>query len=182
MEATDELAAKIYGLVEAVKVDGKLRKGANEATKSIERGEAKLVIVAKDVNPPEVIMHLPLLCKEKDIPFVHVPAKNELGAAAGLPVGTAAVAIALAGDAKRKLDEVLDNIKALEKKPAGKPKEKPKEEKPKEEPKEEPKEVKEEKPEKEAKAEEIKEESKEKLVEKAPKEEVKKEKPKEEEK
>jgi large subunit ribosomal protein L7Ae len=201
VQAEGELATKIYGLVEAVKVDGKLRKGANEATKSIERNEAKLVIIASDVNPPEVIMHLPILCKEKDISFVHVPAKNELGAAAGLPVGTAAVAVALAGDAKRKFDDVLNDLKALDKAPkveipkpllekAAPKEDKPKKEEPKveekpEAPVEEPKPVEEKKEEKpkakpkkapkeEKVEEEIKEEApaKELKVEEAPKEEV----------
>lgn len=183
VQAEGELATKIYGLVEAIKVDGKLRKGANEATKSIERNEAKLVIIAADVNPPEVVMHLPILCKEKGIVFVHVPARNELGAAAGLPVGTAAVAIALGGDAKRKLDEVLNDLKALEKSPKveipkkeePKVEEKPIAEAPKEEPKKE--EVKEEKPKAKPKA------KKAKPKKEAPKEEPKKEeKPVEEEK
>ncbi len=127
VEATEELARKIYGAVEVIKEDGRLRKGANEATKSIERGEAKLVIIASDVNPPEVIMHLPMLCTEKNIPFVHVSSKAELGAAAGLPVGTSAVAIALAGDAKRKLDAILEDLRALTTpKPKAEPKVAPK--------------------------------------------------------
>lgn len=130
VEATGELATKVYNLVEAVKADGRLRKGANEATKSIERGEAKLVISAGDVNPPEVIMHLPMLCREKNIPFVQVPAKAELGAAAGLLVGTSAVAVALAGDAKNKLSAVLEDLEALSRKPAVKAE--PKAEQPKE--------------------------------------------------
>ena len=32
--------------------------------KAIEKGNAKLVAVAKDANPPEVVMHIPMLCEE----------------------------------------------------------------------------------------------------------------------
>ena len=95
-----EKADQAYEAVEIAKATGKIRKGSNEATKAIERGIAKLVVYAKDVQPPEVIMHLPLLCKEKGILCIEVPSKEELGAAAGIDVPTAAIAIVDEGDAK----------------------------------------------------------------------------------
>ncbi len=98
-------AEKAYEAVEVARTTGKIKKGTNEATKAIERGNAKLVVVAKDVNPPEVTMHLPILCKEKKVPFAEVPSKEELGAAAGIQVGTSAVAITDAGEAKDLLSE-----------------------------------------------------------------------------
>jgi len=87
-------------IIELAKKSGKIRKGCNEVTKVIEKGEAKFVVYAKDVTPKEIIMHLPLLCKEKGIKCSEVERKEELGAAAGLPVGTAAVAVIAEGDAK----------------------------------------------------------------------------------
>ena len=95
-----EKADQAYEAVEIAKATGKIRKGSNETTKAIERGIAKLVVYAKDVQPPEVIMHLPLLCKEKGILCIEVPSKEELGAAAGIDVPTAAIAIVDEGDAK----------------------------------------------------------------------------------
>ena len=86
--------------VEAAKTTGKLRKGSNEVTKALERGQAKLVVYAQDVSPKEIILHLPLLAKEKNVPCVEVGTKEELGAAAGLNVGTAAVAVVQEGNAK----------------------------------------------------------------------------------
>ncbi len=90
---------KAYEAVEVAKTTGKIKKGSNEVTKVIERGQAKLVVIAKDVNPPEITMHIPLLCKEKGVPCVEVPTREELGAAAGLQVGTAAVVIMEPGEA-----------------------------------------------------------------------------------
>jgi|TARA_Y100000034_G_scaffold136399_1_gene212618 large subunit ribosomal protein L7Ae len=113
MELTKDIVERIYSLVESVKLDGKLRKGVNEVTKSLERAEAKLVVVASDVNPKDVIMHFPLLAKEKGIMYLEVPSKTELGAAAGLPVPTAAVAVANPGESKKKLDTLITDIKAL---------------------------------------------------------------------
>ncbi len=99
--------AKVLEIVEIARNTGKIRKGANEATKAIEKGDAKLVVYASDVTPKEIVMHLPLLCKEKNIKCVAVSKKEDLGAAAGLGVGTAAVAVVKEGEAKAALEEVL---------------------------------------------------------------------------
>ena len=89
-----------YEAIALAKKTGKIKKGINEVTKILERGQAKFVAIAKDVNPPEIIMHIPPLCEEKNAPLVIVTSKEELGASAGLQVGTTAVAIVQEGDAK----------------------------------------------------------------------------------
>ncbi len=99
------MSEKAYQAIEVAKKSGKLKKGTNEVTKAVEKGQAKLVVVAQDVSPREIVMHIPMLCKEKKIPYVEVPSREELGAAAGLPVSTVAVAIVDAGDAKDLLKE-----------------------------------------------------------------------------
>jgi len=98
--------ARILEAVELARNTGKIRKGANEATKAIEKGDAKLVVYAEDVSPKEVIMHLPLLCKEKNVPCVAVSKKEDLGAAAGLALATAAVAVVKEGDAKSIIEDI----------------------------------------------------------------------------
>jgi len=117
VDVNKESAAQALQLLNEVRIQGKIRKGTNEVTKSVERGEAKLVVIAADVNPPEIVMHLPILCGEKNIPHIFVESKAELGAAAGLPVGTSAVAVANAGDAARKLNEFVDVLKGKMPKP-----------------------------------------------------------------
>ncbi len=96
----------VLEMIEIARETGKLKKGVNEATKAVERGAAKAVIVAEDVDPPEIIMHLEPLCDEKKIAIFRVPSKNELGRAAGLDVSTAAIAITDLGDAKKKMNEL----------------------------------------------------------------------------
>lgn len=91
---------------------GKIKKGVNEVTKSIERQTAKLVAFASDVAPKEIVMHLPLLAKEKGVPCVEVKSREELGAAAGLPVATTAVAVIAEGDAKNILKEIKEELGA----------------------------------------------------------------------
>ncbi|MDD9954009.1 MAG: ribosomal L7Ae/L30e/S12e/Gadd45 family protein [Candidatus Woesearchaeota archaeon] len=87
-------------IIELARKTGKIKKGCNEVTKLIEKGEAKFVAYAADVAPKEIVMHLPLLAKEKDIKCAEVEKKEELGVAAGIVVGTAAVAVVEAGNAK----------------------------------------------------------------------------------
>lgn len=92
-----------YTLIEKAKKTGKIEKGTNEVTKAIERGTAKFVAYAADVEPKEIVQHIPLLCKEKGIPCKEVESKQKLGVAAGLPVSTSSVAVIEAGDGKTEL-------------------------------------------------------------------------------
>lgn len=89
-----------YHILEKVKKTGKIEKGTNEVTKAIERGTAKLVVFASDVNPKEIVAHLAILCKEKGIPCKEVDSKQKLGVSVGLPVATSSVAVINEGDAK----------------------------------------------------------------------------------
>lgn len=91
--------ADIYTIVEKAKRTGKIEKGTNEVTKAIERGTAKLVVYAADVNPKEVVQHLPVLCKEKGIKCVEADSKQKLGISAGLPVATSSIAVIESGEA-----------------------------------------------------------------------------------
>ena len=99
------MSEKAYQAVELANKSGKIKKGINEVTKLVEKGKAKLVLFAGDVSPKEIVMHLPMICKEKKVPCVEVPSRAELGAAAGLPVGTVAVVIVEAGEAKDLIKE-----------------------------------------------------------------------------
>ncbi|MEA3229341.1 MAG: 50S ribosomal protein L7Ae [archaeon] len=110
-----DIAEKVYNGIESVVRSGSIRKGTNEVTKAIERGIAKLVIIAEDVEPEEIVMHLPILSKEKGVPFVFVPTRQELGAACGIPVSTAAVVITDTGKAGKQVDELVSATRELQK-------------------------------------------------------------------
>ena len=83
----------IYLIIEKARKTGKIEKGTNEVTKAIERGMAKLVVYAADVEPKEIVQHLPILCKEKNVPCKEVDNKKKLGIAAGLPVAASSIVI-----------------------------------------------------------------------------------------
>lgn len=95
--------SNVYELIEKARKSGKVEKGANEATKAAERGTAKLVVYAADVDPKQIVQHLPIICKEKNIPCVEADSKKKLGVSVGLGVGCAAIAIISAGDAEKDL-------------------------------------------------------------------------------
>ncbi|RLJ09924.1 MAG: 50S ribosomal protein L7ae [Candidatus Aenigmatarchaeota archaeon] len=114
-EVPKELVSKTYEAVTIAKTTGKVKKGVNETTKTIERGLAKLVVIATDVQPEEIVMHLPVLCEEKKVPYTYVPSKEELGKAAGIEVPTSSVAIAEEGDAKKLIDEIISKVNELKK-------------------------------------------------------------------
>lgn len=96
----------IYTLIESAKKTGKIEKGTNEVTKAIERGTAKLVVYATDVEPKEITQHLAPLCKEKKIPCKEVDNKQKLGIAVGIPVSTSSVAIIDGGDAEKEISKL----------------------------------------------------------------------------
>jgi large subunit ribosomal protein L7Ae len=131
-EPSEELIKKTLKLIElvaatqkareeAAKKEGKkleekmLRRGTNEVTKAVDKGKAKLVVIAMDVDPEEVVMHLPPLCEEKGAPYTYVPSKLELGKASGIEVQAAAVAIVDAGEHSKLLEEIVKEIQKLKK-------------------------------------------------------------------
>ncbi len=117
-ETPKEVSEAAYEALRQAKQTGKIRKGTNETTKAIERGIAKLVIIAEDVEPPEVVAHLPLICEERNVPFVFVPTKANMGPALGIDVGAASACIVESGDAQQLIDQVVGAVGKL-RAPAG---------------------------------------------------------------
>ncbi len=114
-EVPEEIQNKALEILELSRDTGKIKKGSNEATKAVERGVAQLVLIGGDVEPEEIVMHLPALCDEKQCPYVIINKQNDVGAASGLEVGSAAAAIVKPGKAKELLDEILGQITELRK-------------------------------------------------------------------
>ncbi|HFC49623.1 MAG TPA: 50S ribosomal protein L7ae [Thermofilum sp.] len=112
-EVPEELAEKAYLALAKAKETGRIRKGTNETTKAVERGLAKLVLIAEDVDPPEIVAHLPLLCEEKKIPYVYVPSKKRLGESAGLEVAAASACIIEPGDAADLVEEIVKEVQEI---------------------------------------------------------------------
>ncbi|MGI0128814.1 MAG: 50S ribosomal protein L7Ae [Thermoplasmata archaeon] len=114
-ETPSDIADKVLQLVQVASETGKVRVGTNEVTKSSERAEAKLVVMAEDVDPVEILVHIPMLCEEKRIPYLYVPKKQRLGQSAGLSKSAASVAVVEPGEAKALLEELATTFPSLKK-------------------------------------------------------------------
>ncbi len=112
-ETPQELVSPILEALRVAAQSGKVRKGTNEATKAIERGISKLVVIAEDVEPPEVVAHLPIICDEQGAAYAFVPSKQELGKSLGIDVTSAAAAILDSGDAQHIVDQVIETISKI---------------------------------------------------------------------
>ena len=99
--------------LEVARDTGSVKKGTNETTKAVERGNAQLVFIAEDVSPEEVVMHLPEIAAEKDVPYIFVATQDDVGHAAGLQVGSAAAAIVDAGEAGDDVEAIADKVEEL---------------------------------------------------------------------
>ncbi|MFC2163012.1 50S ribosomal protein L7Ae [Candidatus Altiarchaeota archaeon] len=114
IEAPKELQERALDALEAARDSGKIKKGTNEVTKAVERGNAKLVLIGGDVEPQEIVMHIPMLCEEKNIPYIYVP-KADIGEAVGIHVPTASGAIVDEGKGKDIVAEVAEKLTELKK-------------------------------------------------------------------
>ncbi|MHA2251337.1 MAG: ribosomal L7Ae/L30e/S12e/Gadd45 family protein [Candidatus Kariarchaeaceae archaeon] len=110
-EPSEDLITDALTLLNRIRDTGKIRRGTNEVTKLIERGKALLVFISQDINPPEIVRHLPILAKEKNVAYLNVPSSERLGNAAGIDVGSASVAIQDAGSADTDLRSIIERVK-----------------------------------------------------------------------
>ncbi len=100
--------------LETSKNTGKIKKGTNEVTKAVERATAKLVLIGSDVNPPEIVMHIPMICEEKNIPYLFV-SKSDIGEAIGIHVPSAAACIVEEGKSKDAIGNIAEKLKEISK-------------------------------------------------------------------
>ncbi|QGA80179.1 ribosomal L7Ae/L30e/S12e/Gadd45 family protein [Candidatus Nanohalobium constans] len=112
-EPNESLAEKTYNTVETAADTGKVVVGTNEVTKAIERNNAELVVIAGNVSPQEIVMHIPALASERDADYTFVPDKEELGLAAGINVQSAAIAITQTGNAEDEVEDVASKAREL---------------------------------------------------------------------
>eukprot|EP00753_Platysulcus_tardus_P008402 PLAT15957.1.p2 GENE.PLAT15957.1~~PLAT15957.1.p2 ORF type:complete len:142 (-),score=29.62 PLAT15957.1:238-621(-) len=113
--ADEETTLAIQDLVLQARNRRQVKKGANEATKALNRGIAKLIVLAADTEPLEILLHLPLLCEDKNVPYVFVPSKAALGRACRVsrPVIAAAIIEEEAGPLTASIDTMVDRVEKL---------------------------------------------------------------------
>lgn len=113
--APSELANTILDIIQQANNYRQLRKGANEATKCLNRGIAEFVVMAADAQPLEIVLHLPLLAEDKNVPYVFVPSKAALGRSCGVsrPIVAVAVTVNEGSQLKQQIDKLKIAIERL---------------------------------------------------------------------
>lgn len=113
--ADPQLTVSILDLVQQAHNYKQLKKGANEATKTLNRGIAEFIVLAADAEPLEILLHLPLLCEDKNVPYVFVRSKQALGRACGVsrPVISCSVTVNEGSQLKPQIQAIQLNIEKL---------------------------------------------------------------------
>jgi U4/U6 small nuclear ribonucleoprotein SNU13 len=113
--ADSALSQRIMDLVQQAANYKQIKKGANEATKALNRGIAEFIVMAADAEPLEILLHLPLLCEDKNVPYVFVSSKTNLGRACGVsrPVISVAITINEGSQLKQLIENTKDAIEKL---------------------------------------------------------------------
>jgi U4/U6 small nuclear ribonucleoprotein SNU13 len=113
--AKPDMTASILDLVQQAYNYKQLRKGANEATKTLNRGTAEVIILAADAEPLEIILHLPLLCEDKNVPYVFVKSKTALGRACGVsrPVVACSIVNKEGSQLNSQVQDMKDSIEQI---------------------------------------------------------------------
>ncbi|KAH8692885.1 putative snRNP and snoRNP protein [Talaromyces proteolyticus] len=113
--ADEALTQQILDLVQQASHYRQLKKGANEATKTLNRGTSELIILAADTTPLAILLHLPLLCEDKNVAYIYVPSKLALGRATGVsrPVIAASITTNEASDLTGQIRAVKEKVERL---------------------------------------------------------------------
>ena len=113
--ADAHLTKKLLDLVQQSCNYKQLQKGASEASKTLNRGISEFIVMAADAEPLEIIPHLPLLCEDKNVPYVFVRSKQALGRACGVsrPVIACSVTIKEGSQLKQQIQSIQQSIERL---------------------------------------------------------------------
>lgn len=113
--ADAKLTVTILDLIQQSANYKQLKKGANEATKTLNRGISEFIVMSADAEPLEILLHLPLLCEDKNVPYVFVASKQALGRACGVsrPVIACSVLSNEGSQLKSQIQTLRSNIEQL---------------------------------------------------------------------
>ncbi|KAL7448018.1 hypothetical protein ACHAWC_000283 [Mediolabrus comicus] len=107
--ADADLTIALLDLVQQATNYKQTKKGANEATKTLNRGISEIIVMAADAEPIEILLHLPLLCEDKNVPYVFVPSKIALGRACG--VSRPVISCSITTNEASQLKSLIDGMK-----------------------------------------------------------------------
>ena len=71
----------------------------------------RLVIIAGDISPEDVISHIPVLCEDYAVPYIFTPSKLALGLASLTKRPTSVILLEENGKEKERIDELQKEAK-----------------------------------------------------------------------
>mmetsp|Transcript_14704 Transcript_14704/g.36644 ORF Transcript_14704/g.36644 Transcript_14704/m.36644 type:complete len:165 (-) Transcript_14704:582-1076(-) len=80
--ADEKLCKKVLKLCKKASKRKQIRRGVKEVVKALRKKQKGICILAGDISPIDVLTHIPIICEDNQIPYIYVPSKEELGAAA----------------------------------------------------------------------------------------------------
>ncbi|KAJ9512724.1 hypothetical protein QJQ45_019058 [Haematococcus lacustris] len=80
--ADEKLCKKVLKLCKKASKAKAIRRGVKEVVKALRKKQKGICILAGDISPIDVLTHIPIVCEDHQIPYIYVPSKEELGAAA----------------------------------------------------------------------------------------------------
>ena len=112
--ASDKMNKKLIKLIKKSMKDKLVHRGVKETVKAVRKGTKGLVIIAADISPIDVLSHLPILCEDKNIAYIYVKSRAEIGEACKTKRPTSCVLIATPNEKlQAKLKESWDRCYEL---------------------------------------------------------------------
>jgi len=88
-----------------------LKQGSNSVTRAIEQKKAQLVVIAHDVDPLELVLFLPTLCRKMGIPYCIVKGKARLGRLVNRKTCTCVALTSVESGDRNQFTKLLEAIK-----------------------------------------------------------------------
>ena len=111
--AKDDMSKKLLKLVRKGMKDKLVKRGVKETVKALRKGTAGMVIIAADISPIDVLSHLPVMCEEKQVPYIYVKSRAEVGEACKTKRPTSCVLICKPDKKSENYDEFKDLNKGV---------------------------------------------------------------------
>lgn len=86
--------------------------GLNHITYLIEQGKAQLVVIAHDVDPIELVVWLPALCRKMEVPYCIVKGKARLGTVVHKKTAAALCLTSVKNEDKMEFSRIVEAVKA----------------------------------------------------------------------
>jgi len=111
--ASDKMNKKLIKLIKKSMKDKLVARGVKETVKAVRKGTKGLVIIAADISPIDVLCHLPILCEDKNIAYIYVKSRAEIGEACKTKRPTSCVLVQTPTKEQAKLKESFDRCHEL---------------------------------------------------------------------